>query len=175
MSKAAGFIHDNKNNKTVDWWTPKWVFDELGCKFDLDPASPAGGVPWIPAASYYAITEGKDGLYEPWFGNVWLNPPYGKQTPDWLQKMSKHGKGIALVFARTDCKWFYDYIVKANAILFLRDHIKFIDGSKKTKSGGPGCGSVLVAWGTENAMALQRMSTRGVFVQNRRYRQTTGV
>jgi len=28
--KKTGFTHDNVNNKTVDWYTPKWIFDELG-------------------------------------------------------------------------------------------------------------------------------------------------
>ena len=26
--------------KSVEWYTPKWIFDELGTKFDLDPSYP---------------------------------------------------------------------------------------------------------------------------------------
>lgn len=82
--KQAGFTHDSVDNKTVDWYTPKWIFDELCIEFDLDPAAPIGGVPWIPARHHYSLQD--DGLKQPWSGAVWLNPPYGKHTSDWLKK-----------------------------------------------------------------------------------------
>jgi len=28
--RAKGFPHDDANNKSVDWYTPAWIFDELG-------------------------------------------------------------------------------------------------------------------------------------------------
>lgn len=157
--KAAGFTHDSKDNKSVDWYTPKWIFDELNIEFDLDPASPEGGVPWIPAATYY--TEEQDGLVQPWKGSVWLNPPYGKHTGAWLAKMHVHRRGVALVFARTDCKWFHDYIAKSDGILFLKGRVKFVDGLGKTGGSGAGCGSMLVAWGYEASGALRDMSKHG--------------
>lgn len=157
--KATGFTHDNKDNTSVDWYTPQWVFDELGLEFDLDPAAPEGGVPWIPAKKFYC--ESDDGLVKPWEGRVWLNPPYGKHTGAWLARMHVYRNGVALVFARTDCKWFHDYVAKATAILFLKGRVKFVDGLGKTGGSGAGCGSMLVAWGTEEAWALQDMADKG--------------
>lgn len=29
MQQKKGFAHDNINNKTVEWYTPKWIFDQL--------------------------------------------------------------------------------------------------------------------------------------------------
>lgn len=133
--KPSGFTHDKKDNETVDWYTPKWIFDALGLSFDLDVASPEGGVSWIPAKAYY--TEAVDGLNSPWLGRVWLNPPYGKHTAMWLKKMHDHRNGVALVFARTDCKWFHDYVVNADAILFMKGRVAFVDGLGKTGGGGP--------------------------------------
>ena len=52
VGKAKGFTHDNVDNLSVDWYTPPHIFDGLGI-FDLDPASPVGGVSWIPALQYY--------------------------------------------------------------------------------------------------------------------------
>lgn len=158
----VGFTHDNVENKTVDWYTPKWIFDELGLQFDLDPAAPKGGVSWIPAKYHYSIED--DGLLQPWNGCVWLNPPYGKNTPDWLAKMHAHRNGVALVFARTDCGWFYDYVVKADAILFLKGRVKFVDGLQKTGGSGAGAGSMLIAWGDEAKEALHRMRNRGLLI-----------
>jgi len=32
-----------------DYYTPAHIFEALGIEFDLDVASPEGGIPWIPA------------------------------------------------------------------------------------------------------------------------------
>jgi hypothetical protein len=163
--KAKGFTHDNANNKSVDWYTPAWVFEKLGLQFDLDPCSPAGGIPWIPATNHFSLAD--DGLSREWFGRVWLNPPYGKHTPAWLERMHEHRNGIALVFARTDCAWFHDYCAKSDGILFLRGRISFVDGLGVTGGSGAGCGSMLVAWGKDNMDALREMRSMGHLVAPR--------
>jgi phage N-6-adenine-methyltransferase len=162
--KLAGFTHDNKNNASVDWYTPSWIFQRLGLNFDLDPCQPPEGIKWIPAKKYYSLQD--NGLLQPWSGRVWLNPPYGKHTTAWLQRMHKHRNGIALVFARTDCAWFHEFVAKADAILFLRGRIKFVDGLGKTGGSGAGSGSMLVAWGEENVRALKVMQDIGHLVLN---------
>ena len=156
---APGFTHDDKNNKSVDWYTPAWIFERIGLRFDLDPCQPTGGVSWIPAHVYYTLAD--DGLASPWFGTVWLNPPYGKYTSAWLAKMHEHRNGMSLVFARTDTSWFHDYVAKADAILFLRGRIGFVDGLGATGGSGAGCGSMLIAWGDECVAALRGMKDLG--------------
>lgn len=159
---AGGFTHDNVDNQSVDWYTPQWIFDDLELVFDLDPCAPQGGVPWIPAKQVYALPQ--DGLELPWSGRVWLNPPYGKYTKSWLKKMSEHGDGVALVFARTDCEWFQRYAATATAVLFLAGRIKFVDGLGVTSNNGAGAGSMLLAWGGECARALVRMRAKGLLI-----------
>jgi hypothetical protein len=160
--KKTGFTHDSVDNKTVDWYTPKWIFDEMGIQFDLDPCQPKEKIEWIPATHHFC--EEDDGLSQVWRDNVWLNPPYGKFTKAWLEKLNEHGEGIALVFARTDCKWFHDVCAKANGILFLKGRVKFVDGLGVTGGGGAGSGSMLVAWGQDNADVLKSMSNRGFYI-----------
>lgn len=159
---TSGFTHESSSNQSVDWYTPKWIFDAIGLRFDLDPCQPIGGIDWIPADRYLTIED--DGLLTPWHGRVWLNPPYGKLTKQWLEKMHNHRNGISLVFARTDCAWFHSYCAKADAILFLSGRIKFVDGLQVTAGNGPGSGSMLIAWGDECVDALKRMSDKGLFV-----------
>lgn len=163
--KAKGFTHDKKENATVDWYTPPAIFEQLGLEFDLDPCAPVGGVPWIPTKKWYSAED--DGLAQPWHGRVWLNPPYGKHTPAWLHKMHQHRNGVALVFARTDCRWFHDYVAKADAVLFMRGRVRFVDGLRKTGGGGAGCGSMLVAWGPDNVAAIASMQNAGHVVYRR--------
>lgn len=162
MNAHAGFGHEDRGNQSVEWYTPPDIFTKIGIKFDLDPCHPEKPLSWVPAETTYNIND--DGLTKPWFGRVWLNPPYGKHTPQWLEKMSQHRNGMALVFARTDCKWFHDYVADADAILFMKGRVKFVDGFGVSGGGGAGSGSMLVAWGDDCVAALKGMQDQGYFV-----------
>ena len=161
----GGLIHEATVGATVEWYTPSWIFDTLGIRFDLDPASPMQGpVPWIPADRFY--TERDDGLVQPWEGEVWLNPPYGRLTGPFLARMHAHRQGVALVFSRTDNSWFHEYIAHADMILFLQGRIKFIDGSGKI-GPSPGAGSLLAAWGSRSVAALRSAPIKGTLWEPR--------
>jgi hypothetical protein len=159
---AKGFAHEDENNLSVDWYTPAWIFERMGLQFDLDPCAPTGGVPWTPAIRYYDLED--NGLTSYWFGKVWLNPPYGKETPKGLAKMHQHRNGMALLFARTDCAWFHDSVAKADATLFLKGRVKFADGLGVSRGSGAGSGSMLIAWGSEQVRALALMQEGGKLV-----------
>lgn len=89
---------------TDEYFTPRWIFDELDLTFDLDVASPPGGVAHIPATRF--LTPVDDGLAQPWEGRVWMNPPYSAPTA-WVERFVEHGNGIALLpFAKSD--WFFN-------------------------------------------------------------------
>lgn len=156
---SGGFSHESQSAKSIEWYTPSWIFSEMGLTFDIDVCAPAGGISWIPAGRHFHKAD--DGLAQPWVGTVWCNPPYGKETPAWLARMSEHKNGMALVFARTDCGWFHDYVTKGDAILFLKGRIRFVDGLGVTAGGGAGSGSMLVAWGDKCVRALEWMHLMG--------------
>lgn len=153
MAGVSGLVHEHPMAQTTDWWTPPWIFDALGLTFDLDVASPeSGAVPWVPAKAF--LTPADDGLTAPYVGRCWANPPYGRLTGPFLERMAEHGNGVALVFSRTDTKWFQDAAATADAMCFIRKRIRFVrpDG---TAGGSSGCGSVLIAWGTDCAKAVK--------------------
>ena len=156
----SGLVHEASVGATVEWYTPAWVFDALGLDFDLDPCHPRPRLPWTPAREVYSLPD--DGLALPWFGRVWCNPPYGKETVRWLRRLAEHGDGVALVFARTDPDWFHEVAARADAVLFVRGRVRFVgaDGKpplgKDGKPGTPGAGSMLLAWGEDNVRALER-------------------
>ncbi len=131
----AGFTHEPQNSRKFEWYTPPSIFELLHFpEFDLDPASPGTDgegkpiLPWIPAAKLY--TKVDNGLLRPWHGRVWLNPPYGKETEAWLNRLRLHGNGIALLFARTDTLWFHTDAIHADAICFLAGRVKFVQGEE---------------------------------------------
>jgi hypothetical protein len=135
---------------SVEWYTPPEVFDALRISFDLDPAAPPGGLPWVPAEQSYSRAD--DGLSQPWHGRVWLNPPYGRETGPWLERLSAHGNGLALVFARTDTRWFHAACNRSTAICFIAGRLRFyrLDGPAASAPAP----SVLLAYGLPCAVAL---------------------
>jgi hypothetical protein len=169
---TKGFTHESTYNESKEWYTPRKIFKALGVDFDLDPCSPGQDiVPWIPAQIHYTYLD--NGLETEWFGKVFMNPPYGMDTPKWMKKLSRYGNGIALVFARPDTGWFHNYIPLADAICFIKGRIAFVPSEKKENGktvnypalyadgqwepkGGCGAASMLVAYGEEMAEALFR-------------------
>lgn len=149
--------------ETHVWLTPPGIIKALG-EFTLDPcALPDHERPWDTAHYHYSLPD--DGLSMPWFNRVWLNPPYGKHTAAWLEKMAAHGCGTALVFARTETEMFRRFVwPAASAVMFLakRPHFHYPDGARaKGNSGGP---MVLVAYGQHDADMLRRSGLDGTIV-----------
>jgi hypothetical protein len=146
---------------SVDWLTPPDLVKKLG-EFDLDPCTPVKP-PFLHAKNNFNIKD--NGLSKPWFGRVYMNPPYGNGMEKWIEKLKLHGNGIALIFARTETKCFFHHIWEdAHAILFVKGRIKFYNLEGK-QVGTPGAPSVFIAYGSENAIALKNASIEGKFIQ----------
>lgn len=144
---------------THTWLTPPEIIQALG-PFDLDPCAAPSPRPWPTAARHIELPE--DGLAAEWSGRVWCNPPFGKHTAEWLDRMATHGNGIALTFARTETRMFERHVWgAADAVLFLhgRPHFYLPDGTRaKGNNGGPIC---LIAYGVNNVCALRASGLRG--------------
>jgi len=152
----------NPSVSSYEWYTPKWIIDELG-PFDLDQCAPLPHLrPYDIAPACY--TEQDDGLKQEWRGVVWLNPPYSRKLLTlFVMKLAEHNNGIALLVNRTDNVLFQDVIFqKAASLLFMRNRVKFMrpDGT----TGNPFFGSVLVAFGSECDRRLRRCSIEGKYV-----------
>jgi len=159
--KEMGFTHESTFNESKEWYTPPAIFNALGLRFDMDVASPgAAAVPWIPATRHLTVVE--NGLITPWEGRIWLNPPYGSDTPVWMSRFAAYDNGIMLVFARTDTAWFHEHAARCRALCFIRGRVSFIRADGKT-GGGAGAGSLLIAQGQECADALRRCGL-GLFI-----------
>jgi hypothetical protein len=162
---AKNGIHTKPvRGNTDEWLTPPELLRALG-SFDLDPCSPIVR-PWETATRH--LSELDDGLSVPWVGRVWLNPPYGPETIKWVRKLSEHGNGIALIFARTETEMFHKFIWPiATGILFLKGrlHFHYPDGSRSgDNAGGPHC---LVSYGVKNAFAVEDSGIPGYFIRLR--------
>lgn len=118
------------SSRTDQWETPQDLFDELNNEFGftLDPCADDNN---HKCKKYF--TKEIDGLSQCWKGeSVFCNPPYGRGVGSWVRKCYLHGKvenGIAvmLIPARTDTRWFHEYIYnKKNVeVRFLKGRLKF--------------------------------------------------
>lgn len=161
MSGMFGDGGPSLGHKSVEWYTPAWIFDTMGLTFDTDPASPHDMESEVPASTKYTIFD--DGLRQPWHGRVWMNPPYGPTTGQWMDRFIEHGHGIALVFSRTDASWCQRALRTADATLFMNGRIDFIPGKENQhKRSRAGAGTVLFAMGEDCADALERLGEHGV-------------
>lgn len=149
--------------KSDEWYTPKYIFDGLECRFDLDVAAPVDGPRHVPCFRWLS----SDSLDLDWTGFVWMNPPFGGRNAiePWLGKFFKHNNGIALVPDRTSAPWFQRNARRASAILFLSPKVKFErpDGSV---GKSPGSGTALLAAGTYASDVLHRAKKLGLLVRN---------
>jgi hypothetical protein len=145
--------HEPCIGQSDEWFTPVEIFDALKLVFDLDPCSPGPGH-WVPARMIYTKVE--DGLAQPWFGRVFVNPPYGGRFGHvpWLKKFLAHADGIGVFRAYTSSSWWHEEMPKAQMLLFPRGKTKFIrpDGSIGMS---PGHGTVLIAMGDVCCEALK--------------------
>jgi len=154
-------FNTNTENKE-EYLTPPEIIESLG-RFDLDPCSPEEDIrPWDTAKKHFSKSQ--DGLTQNWVGRVWCNPPYGRDTFVWLEKLTEHGNGMALIFARTETIGFHKHIWnKADAVFFFKGRIKFyhVDGTQAGAANAPSC---LVAYGKNNVEALQASGLKGRLV-----------
>lgn len=113
------------SSKTDDWETPQYVFDELNKEFNfkLDVcATPKNAkcIEFIPN-----VSEEINGLTVRWGSSNWMNPPYGREIGKWVKKASENPLTVCLLPARTDTKWFHDYILGKAEIRFIKGRLKF--------------------------------------------------
>lgn len=150
------------NVNTEEKWeyvTPPYIIKALG-DFDLDPC----GCEFSPVKTAYELIcmPIDNGLFSPWQGRVWLNPPYGRRITRWLGKMAEHNHGIALIFSRTNTEYFHKYVFRvATGILFLKGRIRFLDRlGRPTKNCSP-APSCLISYGMDDLLVLKSCGLQG--------------
>jgi hypothetical protein len=141
------------------WLTPPDVVKALGV-FDLDPCGAPGHV---LARVTFLQEDGADGLTDPWFGRVWMNPPYGRTMRQWVERLVEHGTGTALVPVAACTKLWQEVVFReASAVRFYRHRIKFIRRDGKDDDMVSPQASAIVAFGNQDADALLVSGLPGV-------------
>ena len=118
------------SSKTDEWSTPQDLFDNLNQEFHftLDVCATSSNA---KCKKYF--TREQDGLIQNWDNEiVWCNPPYGREIGLWVKKCFEHkNTAVMLLPARTDTKWFHEYIYHKAEIRFIKGRLKF-ESAKNT-------------------------------------------
>lgn len=115
-----------------DWNTPDSLFNKLNSefKFETDLAASQENT---KCPKYYSIQN--DSLKQTWSGVCWLNPPYGNKESkikDWVKKAYESAEAdpsltvVMLIPARTNTKWFHQYVMKASEVRLICGRVKFV-------------------------------------------------
>jgi phage N-6-adenine-methyltransferase len=131
-----------------EWETPPEFFDlinrQLG-PFTLDPCARAE-----TAKCEQYFTQEDDGLAQPWYGVVWVNPPYSAPRR-WVEKAlaemaAGHANRIVMLLpAAVDTVWFHDLVLPHAEVYFIRGRLRFL-GWEGTPIGSPTAGNVLAVF-----------------------------
>ena len=112
-------------SETPEWETPQWLFDVLNDEFNftLDVCASENN---HKCDKYFSKND--DGLNQKWEGVCWMNPPYGRDIKEWMQKAKEESKNgittVCLVPARTDTEWWWDNCIDGE-IRFIRGRLQF--------------------------------------------------
>lgn len=133
-----GLFTSNSN----EWATPQKLFDELNSEFNfnLDVCATSENTKCM---DYF--TKEDDGLNKEWHGTCFMNPPYSTEISKWVKKAYEEAlKGnlvVGLLPARTDTRWYWNYVVNKAEIRFIKGRLKFND-----QKGSAPFPSMIVIW-----------------------------
>lgn len=143
---------------TNEWYTPARYIDAVWAvlgRIDLDPASCEFANQVVRADRFY--TKEDNGLMHPWYGKIYLNPPYGKTergassleafTCYLLEQYRLHRvtEAILLIPANTATSWFD--LLWEFPICFPKRRIRFIQ-ENGLPSDGISFGTCFVYFGS---------------------------
>lgn len=115
------------SKQSDEWETPQDLFDKLNTEFDfnLDPCATDEN----HKCDLY-FTQEQNGLDVSWGGHsVFCNPPYS-QIGKWVEKSYREGCKdntvvVLLIPARTDTRYFHNFIQHRAEIRFIKGRLKF--------------------------------------------------
>ena len=120
------------SSRSDEWETPQDLFDQMNAEFDfqIDACATAENKKCL-----VYFDKDQDGLSKSWGGcRVWCNPPYSNVL-EWVRKAflesREDGTIVCMLLpARTDTKWFQQYVLHRAEVRFLNGRLRF-SGAKE--------------------------------------------
>lgn len=151
-----------RSSDCVEWATPQDFFDRLNhvYEFQLDASASAKNA---KCSKFYTLKD--NGLEQDWhpYKRIWLNPPYGRTIGHWIRKAWEESlKGclvVCLVPARTDTKWWQEWVEGKAQVTFIPGRLRYIN-TLQNKIGNAPFPSALVIYGSYPAKLSDHVPDR---------------
>ena len=165
-ASTTELLHSSKSN---EWYTPAIYIESARATLagiDLDPASCELANETVQARRYLTVEE--NGLAQPWYGKVFLNPPYGRvkgasSQEVWSRKLAEEWRSgrvtaaILLVNACIGDRWFR--MLWDHPICFVHRRIRF--NSPVGRGPSPTKGNAFVYFGGDPESFTRAFSQHG--------------
>jgi len=159
-----------------EWHTPKWLIDDVRRFFsftcdkgiDLDMASNSDAQKIVKASNWNSLDDLFDfeldyiDFENRCIETVWCNPPYSaKECYEFCNWMSSelggmyYTHGLLLIPNATETKYFQAAQDAADAIMFSRGRIKFVNRATGLVETSPRTGHALLYYGSQPLFAHQ--------------------
>ena len=135
VDESVNLIDVHLSSKQMDWATPESFLEYLEKEFDWMPTLDVAASELNAKAPRF-FTEDDNALKRSWEGDIWMNPPYGRNIHKWVQKCGQEINSpfsdvksiMALVPARVETMWFHDHVVPhAHTIYLIRGRFRFVN------------------------------------------------
>jgi hypothetical protein len=161
---------------TDEWFTPEYLIDlarKVLRTIDTDPAtSYAVNQKFIKANVFYSKSTNGLNPLNPWIGNVWLNPPYGRgenSAGEFIKRLQNEvvqgnvtGALTCLNVASMTSKWFYSVMPSiARMHCILNGRPNFIPPDGKPNDSSPNKGIVISYVGKDTHLFLEVFGKAG--------------
>jgi site-specific DNA-methyltransferase (adenine-specific) len=126
------------SSNSSEWSTPQDFFNKLDWRFGKFTLDPCATCENHKTKQYYTTKD--NGLTQDWSGEtVFVNPPYSHISL-WIEKAYRESQKpdtrvVILIPARTDTKYWHNYVMKAKEIHFIKGRLKF--GQSKNSAPFP--------------------------------------
>lgn len=114
-----------------DWQTPPEVMAQIRSAIPIDLDVCANRLNTQAEQWYGPGGIRRDGLTAAWHGVCYMNPPYGVEVRQWVEKAAMEWKTeactvIGLLAARTDTVWFQKYVARHAHLYFIKGRLRFV-------------------------------------------------
>ena len=176
VEEKPKLIDVHLSSKQQDWATPKSFLEFLDIEFDWKPTLDVAASDANAKAPRF-FTEADDALKRNWEGDVWMNPPYGRNIHKWMKKCAQEIRSpfsdvnsiMALVPARVETMWFHDHVVPyASTIYLITGRFRFVNSGSGDFQDAP-FPSMLVEYRKKEIFADAQIKTLRVTKKWRGY------
>jgi len=138
MSKSVQHLASIKVHD--EWETPMHIYAKACADYSIYPkldicATDKNHV----CLEWY--TKEQDAFKQPWNQSFFMNPPYS-DVKRWVQRAyTQHIRhkvnAMGLVYAKTDTKWWHEFVEGIAEVHFIKGRIKFFINGQQSKNSAP--------------------------------------